>query len=123
MKYMKEKKEIGIGTKITKEEYKEDNGKFYIKCVEWCYKNNAHIEDKGDYYEICENKPHIPTTQEQIAEYENQIEQINKEMIKDIIAIVDEESEMNDIETAKRYFKEKQLKRKKLIEKINELKK
>lgn len=118
---MKEK-EIHIGTIITKEEYKKDDGNFYRKCVEWCYENNAYIEDKGDYYEICENKPYEPTIQEQVVEYENQIEQINKEMIKDIIAIVDEESEKNDIETAKRYFREKQAKRKELIEKINELK-
>ncbi len=118
---MKEK-EIHIGTKITKEEYKKDDGKFYLKCVKWCYENNAYIEDKGDYYEICENKPYEPTIQEQVAEYENQIEQINRTMERDIIVLIDEESEMNDIETAKKYFKKKQAQRKELIAKINELK-
>lgn len=114
------KKQIYIGTKITKEEYKKDDGKFYRECVKWCYENNTYIEDKGDYYEICEKKPYEPTVQEQVMEYENQIEHINKVMLKDIIAMVDEESD--DIETAKRFFREKQTKRKELIAKINELK-
>lgn len=36
-----------IGTKIYK-----DNMKDYTKTAIWCNKNNAVIEDKGDYYEV-----------------------------------------------------------------------
>lgn len=36
-----------IGTKIYK-----DNMSNYTKCAIWCNKNNATIEDKGDYYEV-----------------------------------------------------------------------
>lgn len=37
-----------LGTKI----YKNSNMKGYTKIAIWCNKNNATIEDKGDYYEV-----------------------------------------------------------------------
>lgn len=43
-----------IGTKIEKPlqtaaEYAE-----YSQIAEWCNQNNARIEDKGEWYEVCE---------------------------------------------------------------------
>lgn len=46
-----------IGTKI----YKNDMSN-YTDCAVWCNKNNATIEDKGDYYEVV-TLP-LPTLQE-----------------------------------------------------------
>lgn len=37
-----------IGTKFYKSKYIQ---KEYAQCAEWCNKNNATIEDKGEYYE------------------------------------------------------------------------
>lgn len=42
-----------IGTKLYKNN-KDDMAK-YPSCAIWCNANNAHIEDKGAYYEVCEN--------------------------------------------------------------------
>jgi hypothetical protein len=36
----------------------------YSKAAEWCNQNNAHIEDKGDFYEVVENIPYEPTEDE-----------------------------------------------------------
>lgn len=40
----------------------------YTETAIWCNANSAHIEDKGEYYEVCENVPYVPTKEEQIAE-------------------------------------------------------
>ena len=42
-----------IGTKI----YKNSNEDMenYSSYAQWCNSNNAHIEDKGEYYEIIQN--------------------------------------------------------------------
>lgn len=40
-----------IGTKFYKDNYNLDE---YSSCAEWCNKNNATIEDKGEYYEVVE---------------------------------------------------------------------
>ena len=48
-----------IGTKINK----PTNIDEYSKVAEWCNKNNATIEDKGDYYEVFAVVPHEPTLQ------------------------------------------------------------
>lgn len=37
-----------IGTKFYKSKYIQEE---YAQCAEWCNKNNATIEDKGEYYE------------------------------------------------------------------------
>lgn len=39
----------------------------YTATAQWCNANNAHIEDKGEYYEVCENVTPEPTTDEKIA--------------------------------------------------------
>ena len=54
-----------IGTKLYKNN-KEDM-KQYTKTAQWCNKNNAHIEDKGEYYEVVENTPYVPTKEEKLA--------------------------------------------------------
>lgn len=59
---------------IGKRIYKENlDPKDYADTAVWCNQNNAHIEDKGEYYEVVENIPHVPTIQEQIVELENMI--------------------------------------------------
>lgn len=40
-----------IGDIVTKNEY--------TQYAIWCNKNNAHIEDKGSYYEVVENEQYI----------------------------------------------------------------
>ena len=37
----------------------------YTATAKWCNANNAHIEDKGEYYEVIENPS--PSKEEQIA--------------------------------------------------------
>lgn len=54
-----------IGTKLYKNN-KDDMAK-YTTTAKWCNANNAHIEDKGSYYEVCENVVPEPTTDEKIA--------------------------------------------------------
>ena len=56
-----------IGTKI----YKPIDEEKYSKVAEWCNKNNATIEDKGEYYEVVAIVPHEPTLQEQLETLEN----------------------------------------------------
>lgn len=52
-----------IGTKLYKGQY---TNKEYADTIVWCKDNNAHLEDKGDYYEVVENAPFVPSVQEQI---------------------------------------------------------
>lgn len=59
-----------IGKKIYKNNL---DSKDYANTAVWCNHNNAHIEDKGEYYEVVENIPHVPTIQEQIVALENMI--------------------------------------------------
>lgn len=59
-----------IGKKLYKGQY---TSKEYTYIAIWCNKNNAHIEDKGNYYEVVENAPYVPTVQEQIVALENSI--------------------------------------------------
>lgn len=59
-----------IGKKLYKGQY---TNKEYADTAVWCNKNNAHLEDKGEYYEVVENVPYIPTVQEQIEILENTI--------------------------------------------------
>lgn len=63
-----------IGTKIYKEYIEDANSglgyevydeELYFKCATWC--NDAQlatIEDKGDYYEVVEIPPYVPTQEE-----------------------------------------------------------
>ena len=54
-----------IGTKLYKNN--ADDMAQYTEAAIWCNANNAHIEDKGTYYEVCENVVPEPTTDEKIA--------------------------------------------------------
>ena len=54
-----------IGTKLYKNN--KDDMAQYTETAIWCNANNAHIEDKGEYYEVCENVTPEPTTDEKIA--------------------------------------------------------
>lgn len=54
-----------IGTKLYKNN--KDDMAQYTDMAIWCNANNAHIEDKGEYYEVCENVTPEPTTDEKIA--------------------------------------------------------
>lgn len=58
-----------IGKKLYKGQY---TSKEYADTAIWCNANNAHIEDKGEYYEVVENVPYVPTLQEQVVALENQ---------------------------------------------------
>ena len=60
-----------IGTKLYK---KTDDMKRYSKTAMWCNTNNAHIEDKGEYYKVVENVPYMPSQEEQIATLDRQYE-------------------------------------------------
>ena len=53
-----------LGTKLYKNN-KSDIAN-YTKTAVWCNANNAHIEDKGEYYEVVENVPYMPSQEEQI---------------------------------------------------------
>lgn len=59
-----------IGKKLYKGQY---TNKEYADTAVWCNSHNAHIEDKGEYYEVVENAPYVPTVQEQIVALENSI--------------------------------------------------
>jgi hypothetical protein len=54
-----------IGKKLYKNN--ADDMAQYTATAQWCNANNAHIEDKGSYYEVCENIIPEPTTDEKIA--------------------------------------------------------
>lgn len=54
-----------IGKKLYKNN--ADDMAQYTATAQWCNANNAHIEDKGTYYEVCENVTPEPTTDEKIA--------------------------------------------------------
>lgn len=65
-----------IGTKLYKNN-KSDMAN-YTKTAVWCNANNAHIDDKGEYYEVVENVPYMPSQEEQIATLDSQYEQDKK---------------------------------------------
>ena len=62
-----------IGTKLYKNN--PDDMAQYTATAQWCNANNAHIEDKGEYYEVVENVPYVPTKEEQLAELTNEYRQ------------------------------------------------
>ena len=61
-----------IGTKLYKNS-KSDMAK-YTETAIWCNGNNAHIDDVGEYYEVVENVPYMPSKEEQIATLDRQYE-------------------------------------------------
>ena len=66
------------GTKLYK---KTDDMKRYSKTAMWCNTNNAHIEDKGDYYEAVANEEYVRSNAELIAELTSQYEASKAELI------------------------------------------
>lgn len=58
----------------------------YTKTVVWCNANNAHITDKGEYYEVVENMPYMPTLDElksnKISEFKNKRDTLEVEPIE-----------------------------------------
>ena len=51
-----------IGKKLYKNN--QDDMAQYMETAIWCNENGAHIEDKGEYYEVVENP--APTKDEQL---------------------------------------------------------
>ena len=54
-----------IGEKLYKDT-PEDMAR-YTEVATWCNENGACIVDNGEYYEVCEQTPIVPTKEEQIA--------------------------------------------------------
>ena len=105
-----------IGIKIQKP-VKDDI--YYATVANWCNENNAHIEDKGEYYEVVQNSG--PTIDEQVVVLEKQIEKINIDMLRDILIIDDDEQTTEKKQEAKQYLAQKKLQKNELIEQINKL--
>ena len=61
-----------IGEKLYKDNQSDMNK--YTDFAVWCNANNATIEDKGEYYEVVENVPYVPSKDEQIATLDRQYE-------------------------------------------------
>jgi hypothetical protein len=59
-----------VGKKLYKNN--ADDMAQYTATAQWCNANNAHIEDKGSYYEVCENITPEPTKEEKLAELDAQ---------------------------------------------------
>ena len=59
-----------IGEKLYKDN-QSDMDK-YADCAVWCNANDATIEDKGEYYEVVEITPYVPSKEERIAELDAQ---------------------------------------------------
>ena len=58
-----------IGKKFYKDNF---NSTEYAQAAIWCNNNNAHIEDKGAYYEVVANEPaKEPTVEEKVQELES----------------------------------------------------
>ena len=53
-----------IGEKLYKDNQSDMNK--YTDCAVWCNANNATIEDKGEYYEVVENVPYMPSQEEKL---------------------------------------------------------
>ena len=69
-----------IGTKLYKDN-PNDMDK-YSDCAVWCNANNATIEDKGEYYEIVEIKPYVPTKEEQVAQLDLEYEKSKQQLMQ-----------------------------------------
>ena len=52
-----------IGKKLYKGKY---TGKEYSDTAVWCNENDAHLEDKGDYFEVVKNSTTEPTLEQQL---------------------------------------------------------
>jgi hypothetical protein len=68
-----------IGKKLYKNN--KDDMAQYTATAQWCNANNAHIEDKGSYYEVCENVTPEPTTEEKLAALDAQYNHDKAELL------------------------------------------
>lgn len=69
-----------IGKKLYKNN--KDDMAQYTSTAQWCNANNAHIEDKGTYYEVCENVVPEPTTEEKLAQLDSEYEQAKADIFE-----------------------------------------
>ena len=67
-----------IGTKLYKDN-PNDMDKYSDVAV-WCNANNATIEDKGEYYEVVEITPYVPTKEEKIEQLSNDYQKARFEL-------------------------------------------
>jgi hypothetical protein len=58
-----------VGKKLYKNN--ADDMAQYTATAQWCNANNAHIEDKGSYYEVCENVIPEPSKEEKLAKLDS----------------------------------------------------
>lgn len=58
-----------VGKKLYKGQY---TSKEYADTASWCNINNAHLENKGEYYEVVENVPYTLTVEEKLTQLENE---------------------------------------------------
>lgn len=54
----------------------------YTDCAVWCNANNATIEDKGEYYEVVEITPYVPTKEEQTAQLDAEYEKNKQQLMQ-----------------------------------------
>ena len=66
------------GTKLHKDN-QSDMDKYTDYAV-WCNANNATIRDKGEYYEVVEITPYIPTKEEKIEQLSNDYQKARFEL-------------------------------------------
>ena len=82
-----------LGIKINKPVITQEECDAYSKVAEWCNENDAHIEDKGDYYEVVANPK--PTKEElearRIASMQPTLEERLEAMEEMLIALGEEE--------------------------------
>lgn len=103
--------DVGLGT----------NTKFY-KSLGMTLQDVEQAYDGGWYLEgYAPSKPE-PTIQEQVAELEKQIEELNTKMLRDIIILNDTNATEEEKEQAQTYFNNKIAQKQELVDKINELK-
>jgi hypothetical protein len=69
-----------VGTKLYKNN-KDDMAQYTATAI-WCNANNAHIEDKGSYYEVCENVIPEPSKEEKLAALDAQYQQDKDDLMQ-----------------------------------------
>ena len=105
-----------IGKRLYKGKFTDSE---YASTAVWCNRHNAHIEDKGKYYEVVQN--YEPTIDEQVIALEDEIEKINISMLRDLLIVNDDEQTEEKKQEAKQYLAQKKTEKNKLIEEINKL--
>lgn len=71
---------MNIGYKLYKKDKTLEN---YKNMAIWCNDNNAHVEDKGEYFEIVANQEYQPTLKDrvEILEQKYQMNRWQREII------------------------------------------